>query len=274
MSIVVSQQLGDVGHAKGKPIPFSWRWRYSHPELPLLFCLLLAMFVPRENRRPAAWLILVLPVLAGGLRALVPTLSSDGDAALYMAASLATAWAIVWLLTPWLCQWNRRRNAAAIVTAMLALGGVAYVGYFGCWFSAGTAGSLLWTWAVCSAALPAALAFSGACCRQPLRPAVVAAWLLLWLPISTLVFVGMLFGAMMLAVQPEISMLLIVVMSTLFVSVFLSSILYLVNLPAVLLAQFNGVYRGRMQAMIAPQQAEIPLETGNPGGEAGARGVS
>jgi len=215
-----------------------------------------------------------LPALAGAFRLLLPGSSSDTDAFAHMIAALAITWAAVWLLAPWLSRAGRWRNAAACTVTMLVAGAIAYLSYYGFWFSAGSTGMLLFTWAACSISLPPALALSGRCCRRSFRPRLVALWLLLWLPICTAVPLVVCLILIFLAVEQRLELVPMVVISSLFFSAFLSCFLYVLNLPVMLLAGFNGVYRDRMRAMICPEPAAEPVESGSPFGEAPVAGSS
>ncbi len=269
MKIVASHELGKVGAEEGKPVLVKWRWFDSKPTLPLWVGLFLLLVLPKENRKWQAWLILVLPLMAVALRLFyfVPWLGSDAgfDLLIQMIVTFAIAWAAVWLLAPYLSSGSRWRATALAAAVMFVVGLVAYLGYFGFWCSSdGPAGVMLF-WGVGSPSLLLALALSGVCCRKEFHPAMIALWLVLWLPLFTAIAVGVGFSTMMLIIEGGLGPAFIfqVILSVLFGSLVISGLLYAVNLPVMFLAGMTDCYRERLRAMVYRDRVgDSPFEQG------------
>ena len=253
---MASHNLGKLGAEEGKPVLVQWRWFDSKPTLPLWIGLLLLLVVPKENHKWQAWLILVVPLTAVALRLFyfVPSLGSSAefDLLIQLILTFAIAWAAVWLLAPYLGTGNRLRAFVSALAVMLGVGLVGYLAYFGFSFSSETLGPEICFWTVGCVSLLLALALSGACCRETFHPGLIAAWLILWLPVATAIGGAVGFGAMILIVERALgpAFILQVVLSVVFGSVFVSGFLYAVNLPVLLLAGVTDCYRDRLRAMV------------------------
>ena len=249
--------LGKLGTEEGKPVLVQWRWFDSKPTLPLWIGLLLLLVVPKENRKWQAWLILAVPLTAAALRLfyLVPSFgSSTGlDAMIQIIVTFAIAWAAVWLSVPYLSTGTRLRAFASALAVMFAVGLVGYLAYFGFSFSSETLGPSITFWTIGCVSLLLALAASGACCRETFHSGMVALWLILWLPLLTAgcMVVGVFSVSLMSVAAGGLAVFFIqIVMVGLFGSVFVSGLLYAVNLPVMLLAGVTDCYRERLRAML------------------------
>lgn len=231
-----------------------WRWYYSRPTLLLWVALALLLVVPKENRKWQAWLILVVPLLALMLRLFyfVPALaaSDDFDFFVQLVVTFAIGWACVWLAAPYLSAGNRVRSWFLAAAVMLGAGFLAYVGYFGFW--CGTEAVItISMWSMGAVALLIALPLSGICCRRRFHPGIVAAWLLLWLPIAMGMGVIMMYGGTFLAQGGfELRFLAIFLIPVLFLSGFGAAILYALNAPVLLLAGLTDCYGERFRSML------------------------
>ena len=256
MKIVASHNLGKLGAEEGKPVLVQWRWFDSKPTLPLWIALAVLLVVPKENRKWQAWLILVVPLMAVALRVFyfVPPLGSSAgfDLMIQFIVTFAIAWAAVWLLTPYLGSGSRPRALASALAVMIGVGLVAYLGYFGLWCDSQEPAMVICFWIVGCVSLLFALALSGASCRDRFHPGLIAAWLILWLPLSTAICMAVGFGAMILISEGVngLGFIIIQVMvSVLFGSLFVSGFLYVLNLPILVLAGMTDCYRDRLRAM-------------------------
>ncbi len=253
MKIVASSQLGKVGAAEGQPVLVQWRWFDSKPTLALWIALAAMLVLPKQNRSRHAWLILVVPLTALPLRlfCLMPTLASSAgfDLLIQVIVSFAVAWAIVWLAMPYLSIQSRRRNLLSIAAVMLAAGLLAYLGYFGFWIEFPEPVMVICFWCVGSLALAAALQLSGISCRGKYHTGKFALWFVPWLLIATMVCLTLVLGTVILIVDgpPRMGFILAFVVQILIISGFLSGLLYLINLPVLLLAGRTDCYRDRLR---------------------------
>lgn len=253
---MASHDLGELGAEEGKAALVQWRWLYSKPTLPLWVGLFLLLVLPKENRKWQAWLILVLPLLAAALRLFyfVPGFGSSAgfDLSIQLIVTFAIGWAAVWLLAPYFVSGSRLRAFVSALAVMFIVGLVAYLSYFGFWCSSQAPAMTICFWIVGSVSLLLALTVSGACCRKTFHPGLIAAWLMLWLPVSTAVGMAIGFGAMVLIVEGVngLAFIVQVVLSVVFGAMFGAAFLYAVNLPVLFLAGLTDCYRDRLRAMV------------------------
>lgn len=246
--------MDEAGAAEGKPVMVPWRWHYSRPTLLLWIALAVLLFLPRENRKWQAWLILVVPLLALMLRLFyfVPSLadSDDFDFFVQLVVTFAIGWACVWLAAPYISTGSRVRSWFLAATVMLGAGSLAYLGYFGFWCGTEAVITIL-MWSMSAVAILIALPVSGICCRRKFHPGIVAAWLLLWLPIAMGMSVIMMYGGTMVAEGViEWRFLVFLLIPILFLSGFGAAILYALNAPVLLLAGLTDCYGERFRSML------------------------
>ncbi len=275
LRIVASHNLGEVGAKEAKPTVVQWRWFDGKPTLPLWIGLLVLLVVPKENHKWQAWLILVVPLLACALRLfyLIPSwgASAGFDLMLQFIVTFAIAWAAVWLLAPYLSKGSRPRALALALAVMVAVGTVGYLAYFGFSSASDTLVSAVCFWTGGCLALLLALGLSGACCRGRFHPGLIAVWLMLWLPLFTAIgMVVTVLSTLGVAGVLGPAILLQVVLSVMFGSLFMSGALYALNLPVLLLAGLTDCYGERLRAMVYREPAESepigqsPFADGNP----------
>ena len=273
MKIVASSQLGKVGAAEGKPAFVEWRWFDSKPTLALWIALAAMLVVPRQNRNRYAWLILVVPLLALPLRLfyLMPMLGSSAgfDLFIQVIVSFTIAWAIVWLAVPYFPTRNRWQAFFAPLAVMHGVGLLAYLGYFGFWIEFPTPVMVICLWCVGTVSLLAALQLSGICCGGRYHTGKIALWLLLWIPIVTIIGMTIMFASIVLTVEePRMDYIPMFLVQILIMSAFVSAVLYVVNLPILLLAGLTDCCRDRLRAWVCRCSPVQPsLAGGNPFGE-------
>ena len=88
----------------------------------------------------------------------------------------------------------------------------------------------------------------GICCGRSFLVGKMALWLLVWLPVVTVVCATVIFGGMILAVEE--APFFAVVVSILFMSVFFSAFLYAMCLPVLVLAGLTDCYHERLRGMV------------------------
>jgi hypothetical protein len=162
----------------------AWRWYYHLPSVAFWALALVPLVLLRENRRLPAWAILV-PLLAIvlGCRMLANLFSVPPGAAESFAVfcgTLATAWAIVWLLGPWL---GDLPGAAAFLLAamvMLLVGLLAYLACCGLTYNQGMP-MLAMFYSLLAFGLVLSTTLGGRFCRPTFSPPRFMGMLLLWM---------------------------------------------------------------------------------------------
>ncbi|MBN1588281.1 MAG: hypothetical protein JW888_02075 [Pirellulales bacterium] len=239
-----------------------WRWYYGYPSLPLWAVLGVLLVVPSKNRNRQAWLILILPLLVAGLAQalLLATGPSGGtETFCYFLTAAVIAWASVWLLAPWLCAERLAIRALWAWVVMLVVGVISYVGYGGLSFDGDAA--LSWTvfWGVVTMTLVVSMMFSGHFCRRSGRMILFMLWLALWMPVVCLVAMVVLM-TIVAVTQGSIEILVALLLSSLMGTAMVSSGLYVLNLPAMLIARFSPLYRERFRTLFCPVEPPDPLD--------------
>lgn len=267
LKIVASSDLGKVGAVEPRPTLVEWRWYDSKPTLPLWILLGALMIVPRENRKWQVWLIVLLPVLVVTFRWLVRTDSAEIDLMLQLVVTFVIAWTSVWLLASSSAFRGRLASIGLGLAVMLGVGTVGYLSYFGLWADSDTFTSLLIFWLIGSVGLLVALTLSGMCSRGRFHPGILAAWLLLWLPLLTTVtsVIAVLSAVIIAGGLPGVAELAVMVPGIAIGALMVSGFLYAINLPVLLLAWLTDEYRERLRAMVFRASAtESPSSGGNP----------
>jgi len=99
-----------------------WRWYYQLPSLTFWTLAMVPLLLLRESRRPQAWAILAprLAVVVGSRMLTTMLFLSPGASEPFgiFCGTFATAWAIVWLLGPWL---DKMPDVAAFLLAGLVM---------------------------------------------------------------------------------------------------------------------------------------------------------
>jgi hypothetical protein len=179
-------------------------------------------------------------------------------------------WAAVWLLAPWLA---RRRWFGGLLLAlgiMLAMGVLAYFVIYGIGATDDPPFFLI-TYGAASVALVLGMTISGRCCRRHGRLGLFMAWLFLWTVLGGI-------GTLLLLVVPlimfmsggafELLIILSVVVSSFMMGGIFSVAVYLTNVPFMVLAFRNSLYRERLHSVLRmPAPAAVgasPFAEGGP----------
>jgi len=254
--------VGNVGPGKAPPVFCEWRWYYHLPSLSLWGLVALALVVPKENRKPQAWLILIPLFLVMALWQMpVRLLSLPPSAANplgFMVNSVAMAWTVVWLLGHRLGSRHRVAAFFWMLGVMLVIGLWAYVGEYGTRLTSEML--MLIPYGVCALGLLSSMALARLFCRKTDRPGPFMGWLFLWMGLVSTA--GMLLFAVVMTIAAfNIFMLLMVLISAAIAGLFLTVILYLGNLPFMLLAFKNPFYRERFQCTfgLEPKSGQSPF---------------
>lgn len=256
LSIVSSQELGELGDREGSPTVFQWRWYYHLPSLTLWALVVLPLVLVRENRCLRAWAILIPLMVVLAIFQMTASLfsfsSTNTEFLGTMVASLASGWAIIWLLAHWL---SPRRWLLAVVLAlivMLAAGLLSYGCNYG--FTDDIVVPLLIFHCVASFSLLLSMALTGRFRRKAHLSASFMVWLLLWTVVSsTLGMLMLMIGLSLFQEVPRIDTDLL--LQVLLFGSIGGTALYLLNLPFMLLAFRSRFYRQRFCAVFGLQYA-------------------
>ena len=146
---------------------------------------------------------------------------------------------------------------------MFAAGAVGYLGYFGFWLSSDVTWPLIGVWAVCSISLIAATALTGLCCGGRCSPLRLLFWPMLWMPVACALCVSV-FAVVMLALEggdgfSMLEMLVFVVIQGIVMSGFVAGMLYMLDLPVILLCIFSPCYRERFRGVFCRNHSRIQI---------------
>jgi hypothetical protein len=247
------------GQREGPPAYFEWRWRYQHPSVLLWAVLGLLLIGPRHNRNRQAWLILALPLATIGWRqlALAFTSGDDIETVFYLAFSVSTAWACVWLLAPWLQAKSRLKRAlmaCAVMAVVTVVGGFSYFGFV---FTGDTMGMWAFLGGMSTVILVGSMAMSARCRDRFHGIGVVFLWLMLWMPVICLVCVFCLCMVAIGIMGAWRDLPGALCASTSMVLMF-SLFLYILNLPVMLLVLASRVYRERFEILFCTDEPGEP----------------
>jgi hypothetical protein len=214
--------------------------------------IVLLLVVPKANRDRQAWLILIplaLVVLLWRTSTMLFAMSEGSAQTLgCLVISGAIAWTVVWLLGHRLGSRHRVANFFLILGTMLAVGilslycsgeeddsvmpFVAYAMYYG--------------FAVYC--LVAAMMLAGRYCRKRFTPRRFGLWLLVWISVVTVGLSLLLLFAFALITQGfhDFGRGLLVIPT---MAAFLAGLVYLFNLPFLILGLNSPIYRRRLEAM-------------------------
>jgi hypothetical protein len=257
---------------------FHWRWYYHTTTAPLWAAIVLLLAVPRANRTRQAWLILI-PLLFVLVLWRVPIMWLDfiGDPNQILGWLIVTwtmAWAMVWLMGHWLAGRYRLVTWFSIVVVMLAAG---VLSFFCSGQEDASFPSFAIFYSVVVVSTPAAMLLAGGSCRKRFSGKSFGLWLLLWIVVVTVGLpLAVLLGVSVIMQLPLADLLgsLLAICVVMGVS---AGIMYVINLPFVILGMYSTFYRSRLEAMfrgrpiaevspfaIAPADARIEPEGGLP----------
>lgn len=261
LRIVGSCAMGELGPSESQPVFFHWRWYYHVPTWPLWTLILLLLVVPKPNRNRQAWLIL-LPL---GLVLLVwrmPFTLLGAPASItetfgFFVVTGTMAWSAVWLLGQWLSTRYRIFTFLLLAAVMLAFGLFSYA----CQFEDTRQWARLSFYYVLWVLIPLlAMMLSGYHCRRIYSSRRFLLRLLVWIGVFPLGLL-LVFAAIALAMGggPPLAVLVPISMMWLL----LAGILYLVNLPFLILAFNSPFYRERFERVFRVAKAAGSAD-GNP----------
>jgi len=251
LNFVASQDLGDLGSEASRANEFVWHWYYAAPTMVPWLILALALMLPRVNRHGKAWQVLI-PVAAiyGLWRLLLWALENNLPSASaqqfeMLIVSLCVASAVMWLFA------HTRPGQKGIVRFFRGIGILAMVSCVNVWCLQGTMEgqtimflilfSMLWL------AFALSMVWARRLSKKTYRP---VAFTLCLLPCTVVLSIASVFiaYAFMFAIMNSTSMGM---MQLLLISLFGGSVfgvmLYLINLPFLILGALCPFYRERFQ---------------------------
>jgi hypothetical protein len=261
LTIVPSQELGELGGHEGPPTILQWHWHYHLYSIAFWGLVILPLILFKENRRIKAWAILI-PLMAvivifrmiANLLSLSPTNTEFLGA---LVASLASAWTIIWLLAHWL---SPRRWLLGFVLALIVMGAT---GLLSCVCNYGipndeTVVSTLFYYVFASFSLLLSMVLTGRFRRKSFLSASFMVWLIPWTILSSILgIIILVIGLGLFQGSPAIDM--DAMLEVLLVGGIGGIVLYLLNLPFMLLAFRNSFYRNRLCAVFGLQYAGQPV---------------
>ena len=269
---MASQKITGVGTCASDPAVVDWHWHYNAATAAPWALIALLLVLPKANRNRQAWLILI-PLAAALMLWRGAALLFDAGVGPQqqmgtLLMSVATAWTSVWLLGHWL------RSRYRIVRFFSILAVMAGVGALGLFCSGeGDDGSMpnvifATYYGVVVVGLVAAMMLAGRFCRKRFSGLRFGLWLLLWIEVVTvglpmLIFLGVL-GWMAIAQGPLAQfaggLIAIPMMMTM-----LAGIVYVFNLPFLILGTRNTFYRRRLEGMFrGSPQPDVPATAASP----------
>ena len=251
LRIVPSLEVGSLGAKEGPSVVFHWRWYYHFPALPLWALILLLLIVPKTNRDRRAWLILiplavVLLVWRMPFRLLAASDATTETFGFFIITG-TMAWSMVWLLGDWLAVRNRIVTFAVIFVLMLAVGLLSYYSYYGITESAL---SMMIGYGMCIAVLLLGMTLTGRSCHKRFSRGRFFGWLAVWNCAAALglvvvydIFLMLTIGAFQLHFFIVFTITMIIAMLN------LGGVLYLANLPFLILAFKSPFYGERLERL-------------------------
>lgn len=265
LTVVASHDLGAAGVRTSTPVVFAWHWYYHLSSLGFWALALVPLVLVRENRQLPAWTILLPLVAILLLSRMTAALFMLGPAATERFGSfvgtLATAWTIVWLLGPWFARMRGWLAFCGAATVMVGIGVVSYLGDFGLVHDSGWMPRAI-LYSIAAFGLLASMALSGLLCRRIYSlgrfMSRLFAWMLLAVVSPLLVTLTIAFLANLEEGRGGlgIAFLAVLVPTYLMIGGIASAVLYLFNLPFMLVAMRSPFYRQRFcQVFRLPESA-------------------
>jgi len=285
LRFVSSVDIGDLGPNQGAEVVYKWRWYHSIPNLALWLVLAATLIIIKSNRTPRILLILVPLLIVNILWFLLSQMmgfSSPGDVEMFnmMFSSLVAGVTFLWLFADKLGRFNPwiAFFLAFALIAMLFLVGI--VSYLGFGFSQDAVVALVML-GVLALAMLLGFVLAGWRCRKRYGPVRFMLWLAVWMVAVCLVCTLVFYVIVCLAQQTPIPISTILFMASI-VGLILAILLYIINLPYMILALRSSFFRERFYACLrlkampeASQHADIGrINQQNPGAEIPEKGDS
>jgi hypothetical protein len=248
LRIVASQTLGEQGSVESAPVFINWGSYYNVPTLPIWALIVLLLVVPKQNRRLQAWLILIplgLIFLVWDMPARLFNIPDESTELIgFLIVTGVLGWSIVPLIGHWLEGLPRAAAFFAVLGVMLAVGLAS-----ACLYHFEDAEDLIplsIIYIICVLILMLSMVITSYFCGQKNSPPFFFGWLLFWVGVLS---IGLMlsYGLLMMILIPglrDLGRMLIVLIP---VAAVLGGIIYLVNLPFLVLAFNCPFYKERFE---------------------------
>ena len=246
-AINTSEDIGRLGIKQGTATIYPWKWYYSMPALGLWIVLALAILLVRDNREARVLLILVPIIFVRLLWSLfIPILGIPSSVQVVFGVFIdatVIGLAVLWLLAYKLGNRNRVVSFLLALIVLLAVSAIAVVSY-----QAWSLGVTLRVMAVQVLQLVIMLlgfVLASWCCRKRYGPKRFMLWLALWTIVISLVWMFIFF---LILVRPSVDELSKQIPEVLGGSSIFAIIIFILNLPFMILAFVCRFYRERFYA--------------------------
>lgn len=251
LTVVATYDLGAQGVQTSDPVVFPWRWNYHLWSLASWTLALVPLVLIRENRRRGAWTILLaLVAILLGTRmaaALLMFQPATTERIGTFFGTLATGWTIVWLLWPWFVRMRGWQVLLVSATGMLGIQALSYVSDFGLTYDDSLANWAI-LYAMATFVLLSSMTLSRRSCRKTYSSVRFMVWLFLWTLVVAIVVMFTFCAIVVIGLnQEELSDLLHMLIPALLYGTIGGLLLYLFNLPFMLVSMRMPFYRRRFR---------------------------
>jgi hypothetical protein len=248
---VASQEISGFGTIISRPLFFHWRWYYNFPILPVCGMIVLLLVAPKSNRCSRAWalliplgFILILWRLATSMFPMTPVIAQILG---FLLMTIALAWCSVWLVGHWLSSRRRILTFLLLCAVMMVM---ELFSYF-CHFSDArilARLSIYYGLSVLSLLLPMMLT-PYFCPKKSTPLRFIVAWMLgVCIMIMGLIFCV---SALTAIAQSDFTCMWKILTRLLVPGAIFAGMIYLVNLPFLILVRQNSFYRQRFEDIFA-----------------------
>jgi hypothetical protein len=262
LRIVASARIGGAGPLEGQPVFFHWPWYWHLPRLGPWALLVLAITLPRANRRREALLIFVPMVVLGLLwQTVTKTTGLPSDTAVqfsFLIESLMVGMALLWLNADTL---GRRGGLVRFggSLGLVLLAGLVVVLSYGRTFVGGQGVVILGYFftTLLAVVLLVSLTLTRRLVRRRYRPVPFMLWLLAWCLLCSLAAITAFTAVTMLANPSSTYRLEHIAREIIIPSLVLGSGVYVVNLPYLLLMFRSPFFRRRFQVWLGAASSGV-----------------
>ena len=252
LKIVGVQPVAGAEPLTGPATLLRWRWYYHAPTVALWALILLLLVAPKANRHRQAWLIFVplgVVLLLWSMFVRLLSMPSDPQQRFgFVVVTAAMAWAAVWLLGHWL---GRRSRFLTFLGMWLVMDAVGAASYF-CHYGGGLdeLAPMLITYGVFIVFPALGTTLAGFSCRKRFSPGRFLAWLLMWTVVPCMLLPLLWMSLILFAAGPPPGQLPMIALMLTVSSAVLGGLVYLWNLPFLVLAFKCPFYGERLRKML------------------------
>jgi hypothetical protein len=265
LNIVPSADLGEIGPQQGEAIRYDWKWHYSAAGFVIWLALILAAVLPKANHNVQVLWIFV-PLVVVNLLWLAFKEASDmpSTVAIYydtLVQSMVIGLAVLWLVLYYLKKLvgaARFFIAFAIVFIVASLGILPY-------YIAYSRDTFMFSvlFIVITLALLLAMTLSSILCRKRYTPGRFMLWLALWILIGSILSISTFYIVIRMTISsiPSWSYLLHVLLSATLTGSIFGILVYVLNLPFMILGFVSPFFRERFCACLNLKSTPTPEES-------------